>query len=347
MYMSYTPSEKPMPPFQQNPSGEFRRTLIKLAALAVITVINDNFLYNLFLYPALLILSLFPEGVSNTGYYAMLWIVNDVSVYLIPAVSAYFLFRSDLKQPNPYKKHSTYVPTFSVPLTFFALCFVGSLASLVTDFIAGVIDSLFATGEIPDAMEGALPQVGTIGTYLVFILTVSVAAPICEELIFRKLMLVPLRKHGDGFAIVTTALFFGFTHGNFDQLPYAFVVGLLFGLLAVNSNSVIPTMFLHTVNNLLVTLGSYSVSILGENETTLALENGASWVLNAAFWLGIPSIIAILSSGMCKSDYAFQLSKAEKAKLIFSSPASYMLALGLALMMVDLNGIITGIFATR
>ncbi|MBD5115195.1 MAG: CPBP family intramembrane metalloprotease [Ruminococcaceae bacterium] len=340
MYMSYIPAEKPSPPIQYNPEGELKRSVVKLAAFALITVINHNFIYYVFLYPALILLSYLPEGTSPAVYYAVQWIVNDISVYLFPTLAAYLLFRNDLKTPFRYQKHSTYIPALSITLIFFALCFVGSLATIISNFVASVLDALFGTGEIPDAMSGVLPQNGSMSTFVVLILTTAVVAPVCEELIFRKLLLQPLRKHGDGFAIVTTALLFGFTHGNFDQLPYAFIVGLLFGLLAVNSSSVIPTMFLHTLNNFLVTVGSYSVSILGENSVTLALENGISIFLNFAFWAGIPAIIIIFASGMHKSDYVFQLSKAEKAKIIFTTPASYFFAAGLVLMMMDLQGIV-------
>lgn len=335
MYTAYISNEKTVLPYMQDPEREFKRSIMKLAAFVLISVINDNFLYYFFLYPTILLMSLC-QGANDTVYYAVQWLLNDITVYLIPGISAYLLFRNDLKAPNVYRQHSTYLPVLSVPITFCALCFAGSVATIASNFIAGILDTLFGTGEIPDAMAGALPQNGNLGTYLVLIITVSVAAPVCEELIFRKLLLKPLRKHGDGFAIVATSLIFGFTHGNFDQLPYAFTVGLLLGLLAVNANSVLPTMVLHTVNNLLVTVGSYSVAILGENETTLALENGINAFLNLVFWIGIPSLIALFAAGMHKSEYVCQLSKSVKAKLIFTSPASYLLAAGLVLMMIRL-----------
>lgn len=333
MYTAYIPEEKTLLPYMRDPEKEFKRSVMKLAVFVLISVINENFLYYAFLYPMIALLSLL-EGAGDTVFYAAQWLMNDIIVYLIPGISAYLLFRDDLKVPSVYRQHSTYLPVLSVPLTFCALCFAGSISTMISNFIAEILDVFFGTGEIPDAMEGALPQNGSLGTYIVLVVTVSVIAPICEELIYRKLLLRPLRKHGDGFAIVATSLIFGFTHGNFDQLPYAFTVGLLLGLLAVNANSVLPTMILHTVNNLCVTLGSYSVVILGENEITLGLENGINVLLNLAFWAGIPSLIAIFAAGMHKSEYVCQLSNTEKARLIFTSPASYLLAAGLVLMMI-------------
>lgn len=333
MYTVYMPDERTRIYQTQYPDKEFRRALLKVAMFVLISVINDNFLYYLFLYPVIALMSLLPEA-NVTVYYAVQWLLNDIIVYLIPGISAYLLFRNDLKTLGAYRQHSTYLPALSMPLTFCALCFAGSIATLLSNFIAGILDTLFGTGEISDAMSGMLPQNGSLSTFIVLIITASIIAPICEELIFRRLLLLPLRKFGDGFAIVITSLIFGFTHGNFDQLPYAFTVGLLLGLLAVNSNSVKPSMVLHALNNLLVTLGSYSTAVLGENEITLGLENGIGAGLNIAFWLGIPSLIAIFASGMHKSEYIPQLSKSDKARIIFTSPAAYLLAAGLVLMMI-------------
>lgn len=339
MNINYLPIQPLMPPYQENPEREFRNSVIKIAIFTLILVLNDNFLYNIFYIPAVWVIAALPE-LSNTAFYAIQWIVNDLCAYTVPGICAFLLFHSDFRGQNPYRCHSTYIPVLSICLIFFSCTFLGSIATIVTNFIATVLDMLYGTGEIPDAMEGALPISGDIGTFAVLLATVSIIAPICEELIFRKLLLYPLRKHGDGFAIVITALLFGFSHGNFDQLPYAFVVGLLFGLLAINSNSVLPTMILHTVNNLLVTLGSYSVAVLGESDVTLAIEGGITIALDIAFWIGIPAVIIIFASGMLKSDYTFQLSKGEKAKLLFTNPAFYCLAIFLGLLMTDVAGMI-------
>lgn len=339
MNINYLPIQPLMPPYQQNPQKEFRISVIKIAIFAFVLVLNSAFLYNIFYIPAIWLVASMPE-MGNTAFYAIQWTANDLSAYTIPAICAALLFHDDFRGQNPYKCHSTYIPVLSTCLIFFSCTFLGSLATMFTDFVAEILDVLYGTGEIPDAMESALPAQGDPGTFTVLLITVSIIAPICEELIFRKLLLHPLRKHGDGFAIVITALLFGFSHGNFDQLPYAFVVGLLFGLLAINSNSVMPTMILHTANNLLVTLGSYSVAVLGESDFTTTIETVIAVALNLAFWIGIPAVIIIVASGMLKSDYTFQLSKGEKAKLLFTNPATYCLAIFLGLMMTDVASLI-------
>ncbi len=56
-----------------------------------------------------------------------------------------------------------------------------------------------------------------------------VAAPLGEELIFRKLLIDRTRRYGDATAILVSALFFALFHGNLFQFFYAFAVGILLG----------------------------------------------------------------------------------------------------------------------
>ena len=46
-----------------------------------------------------------------------------------------------------------------------------------------------------------------------------------------------------------TFLLFGIYHGNFIQATYAFIFGLLLGAIAIKTNSLIPSIFLHMAIN--------------------------------------------------------------------------------------------------
>lgn len=77
------------------------------------------------------------------------------------------------------------------------------------------------------------------------------AAPVVEELIFRGLLLRLLEPWGKRFAIVASALLFGLFHGNLVQIPYAFLVGLVLGVVTMEY-SIGWAMVLHMVNNLVL-----------------------------------------------------------------------------------------------
>lgn len=315
----------------------FKLALIKLAVIAMIVMLNNKLLYYIFYFPAVMILRAVGQNASTELIYVVSWITNDLSAYLIPSIAAFLLFRKELREKLPYPPHPNASTVLNSGLTFFAACFLGSLAGLFADFVATLLDSFFGTGEIPDAMEGTIPSQGETGSFWVMFFFVAVVAPVFEELIFRKLLLHPLRKHGDWFAIIMTALMFGFYHGNFDQMPYAVVVGILFALLAVNTNSVIPSMILHLLNNASVTLSQYLVKVTGEVEPALSLSNWISEGLALSFWIGIPAVALMIAGKLFKTTQIPVLPPKTKAGLLFKSPAFYIFIIFTALLMVPLK----------
>lgn len=79
----------------------------------------------------------------------------------------------------------------------------------------------------------------------------SILAPISEELLFRGYILRTLRPYGKKFAVFGSAFLFGLFHGNLLQTPYAFLMGLLLGWVAVEY-SALWSIALHMFNNLVL-----------------------------------------------------------------------------------------------
>lgn len=76
-------------------------------------------------------------------------------------------------------------------------------------------------------------------------------APISEELLFRGFLLRSFEPMGKKFAIFTSALLFGLFHGNIIQIPFAFMVGLLWAYVTLE-HSIWWAMLLHIFNNLIL-----------------------------------------------------------------------------------------------
>lgn len=96
-------------------------------------------------------------------------------------------------------------------------------------------------------LESASGQSGSLSMFIY----ASICAPITEEILFRGYVLRTLRPYGKKFAIFGSAVLFGLFHGNLIQTPYAFLVGLVLGYVAVEYN-VIWAMVLHMVNNMVL-----------------------------------------------------------------------------------------------
>lgn len=95
--------------------------------------------------------------------------------------------------------------------------------------------------------------VGTSKTFLSkisYIVLMAIVPAIFEELLFRKAILDYSRKYGNGFAILFSAILFGLFHLNLNQGIFAFLVGILFGIIAVRTSNIKLTVLLHFFNNL-------------------------------------------------------------------------------------------------
>ena len=86
---------------------------------------------------------------------------------------------------------------------------------------------------------------------------VGLLAPVCEELVFRGAILRALLhwtpRHW--VAIAISAFLFALIHANPAQMPHAFVIGLLLGWLYYRTDSIVPGIVYHWINNSIAYIG--------------------------------------------------------------------------------------------
>lgn len=135
---------------------------------------------------------------------------------------------------------------WSVCLTLGVAMGLSALLSILFHFLS-VEDKVYSG---VDAIIGTAPA-------LIQLLSVAVAAPLSEELMFRAIMLNRLRsKMPTWLAIVLSSLLFGLTHGNLTQFIHAGLLGIVLGYVYVRSGSLLVPILCHLANNLLSTLAS-------------------------------------------------------------------------------------------
>ncbi len=101
-----------------------------------------------------------------------------------------------------------------------------------------------------------IPMADNFKDYIVLMLIISVSAGICEEVFFRGLMMRGYEKLGKANAIVLSAVLFGVFHFNVQNLLGPIVLGLIFGYLVYQTNSLYAGIIGHMANNgFAVTLG--------------------------------------------------------------------------------------------
>ena len=209
-----------------------------------------------------LALSLFP-GLENSAW--IIGILIGVPLYLVGFPVFLNIIR---KIPNGPKGRPKKL-SFSQML---ALFFISMAATYIFNIVGGIINSLIASlkgSEVVNPLDQILGGAGLIP----IIIFVVILSPIVEEIIFRGILLDKLRGYGDKTAIVFTALTFGLLHGNLSQFFYAFVLGLIFGYIAIKTNTIQYTIILHIIVNLFGSVILPGLALSG-NET-LAVAAGS------------------------------------------------------------------------
>ena len=105
---------------------------------------------------------------------------------------------------------------------------------------------------LPDAWTQSYGDAASsIGTGSVIgVISVTLVAPVVEEIIFRGLIMTRLSRVMPGWlAVVLSAAVFGVCHGHPVWASYAFVLGVLYGFVALRAGSIWPSILGHVVFN--------------------------------------------------------------------------------------------------
>lgn len=91
---------------------------------------------------------------------------------------------------------------------------------------------------------------GTVA-FIMSVISTAVVPALTEEFALRGVAFGLLKKYGNGFALIISSIVFGVMHGNFDQMPFAFLVGLVLGYVRIKTGSVWVCCLIHGTNNLI------------------------------------------------------------------------------------------------
>lgn len=199
------------------------------------------------------------EGASvifnSSSFKSFLQAMLSITMFTLPFI---FLFKvngyrisSIVKLKKPKREDILPYLLFGVGACYFANFAVSFAGRFFESF---GIDYNVSSGEKPE---------GILGFMLTF-LKIAVVPPLVEEFACRGIILGSLRKYGDGFAVVASAILFGVMHGNFTQIPFAFLVGLSLGFITVKTNTIWIAVAVHAVNNGISVILDYVTNAVSE-----------------------------------------------------------------------------------
>lgn len=186
----------------------------------------------------------------------------DILIVLISFLLPYFLIGKSMNRVSGIKEPIMLgkpVDALSFILAIVAGIGFCMVANIVTSYFTVFLGIFGVELSSPDI---AMPK-GFSGV-LTTVIRVVVVAAITEELTLRGYIMGNLRKYGDKFAILVSALVFAVMHGNLIQAPFALIAGFGIGYLSIKTGTIWTGIAIHFANNLISTVISYAMDILPE-----------------------------------------------------------------------------------
>lgn len=143
------------------------------------------------------------------------------------------------------KPRSNFLMLIALPAGFM-FCMAGNY---IVAFFVSLMDSV---GVELTAPESPLPS-GFLGAVM-YIIQIAFIPALVEEFALRGVVMQPLRRFGDGFAIFMSSLVFALMHGNMIQAPFALIAGLAIGYFVIATDSIWTGVLIHFANNLFSSL---------------------------------------------------------------------------------------------
>jgi membrane protease YdiL (CAAX protease family) len=227
--------------------------------------------------------------------YAMLWVYNDIVVYTPSLVIYGLVFRRFMSPATDSSK--TKLSLGLIFAFFLATYSLAVTASIINQEIAEFFTRQLGTDELKDVFENVMPEMPN--QWLVMLFFVGIVAPIVEEIIYRHMLLKPLRSYGDRQAVFITAVLFGAFHGNMTQLLYATVAGVLLGIIAVKANSVKPAIIIHVLINSFDIGRAYLIEMSENEQINISTQTLGRWI-GIFFYVGILAFGLLLTTGQLR-----------------------------------------------
>ena len=93
--------------------------------------------------------------------------------------------------------------------------------------------------------------------FLLSLFIISISPAICEEVLFRGMVMSSYNKLGKKSAILISAILFGIYHFNIQNLLGPIFLGVIFGYMVYKTGSIFTSMIAHGVNNAIALSISY------------------------------------------------------------------------------------------
>lgn len=228
--------------------------------------------------PYLLLIDNIAEKMTVTQ---MLWLGEGI--ILIPALLFALCSKERIRDVAAIHK-------IRIPTIFLSVLYVTLLGPLVQ--LCNAVTMFFVDNTATEILS-TVSEI-SIGGMFFF---VGLLAPVCEEIVFRGILYTGFRKNGTPMqAILWTAFLFGLFHMNLNQMLYAAVLGIAFGILRETTGNIWAGIVGHIAINSSSVLLYYMQTLLSAEELSAA-ENALTQEA-LMMTIGIYLIIALITTAL-------------------------------------------------
>ncbi|MBN2852675.1 MAG: CPBP family intramembrane metalloprotease [Clostridia bacterium] len=237
--------------------------------------------------------------------------VGEIGIILLPAVIFVLVFKKDIKENFRIRKVGA-VNSIIIVITMWFTIPVTLSASYISII---VVNMIFKNNIMAD-----VPMPNNLLQFLLSVLVIGVFAAVCEEALFRGVLMSAAEKLGVRGSFILISVIFALFHFNLEKAAGVFLLSLVICYIVYRTNSVFAGMIAHFTNNATAVLISYIAMKMIPN--ALDSEQSVSDILNQSpgvmiFSVFILLFIALVSGAVVVSLLYLLKTRTEKTKMIF------------------------------
>ena len=216
---------------------------------------------------------------SEFGLDMFLSVISQFFAILIIPIFMLLITKRDIGTTLRLKKNIDILQVlllavFSIGIFFLLQIVNGAFISTFSEFL----------GEPSDAGTISDP---TNLTQLMFQIVIVAGLPsICEEIFFRGFVMRAFERKSPIKAILMSAIIFAIMHGNFKQLAYAFLCGIILGVVVTLTDSLLAGCVIHFTLNAISVLFSYPPI----NDLYMHYVNNYEYIFSSVVMLALPVV---------------------------------------------------------
>ena len=210
---------------------------------------------------ARLLSGIFPDIILMGNSYAAGTLASGIitAISMVLRLSIPFLLYCHLLRMPRRVAIPTRLPDLSIALPGVFICLgVSALGGLCSQYIAYISSRLFGVVPVSDG----IPLSGDPLQLFFGFFNLILLPALLEEIVFRGVVMQSLRRYGDTFALIVSAIIFMLVHGNFAQASNALLMGIAIGYFVLRTGSIWTGVLIHLVNNLMVVLAEGATRML-------------------------------------------------------------------------------------